>query len=73
MGDFNFDDRQEWGDWRRAAAAPQWGDGRRAAAAPRAAGAPLENDVLRAVLPAWADLWPALHPAADAEAALVGS
>uniref|UniRef100_A0A7S0J8R4 Endonuclease/exonuclease/phosphatase domain-containing protein n=1 Tax=Calcidiscus leptoporus TaxID=127549 RepID=A0A7S0J8R4_9EUKA len=46
-GDFNFDDRKTWGDWRR----------RTPARGPEA----LENRVLREVLPDWVDAWPAIH------------
>jgi len=46
-GDFNFDDRQTWGDWRRGT--------------PKRAPEALENRVLNEVLPDWVDVWPAVH------------
>jgi len=46
-GDFNFDDTQEWGDWRRKCQRPA---------------SELENRVLSEVLPSFADQWPILRP-----------
>mmetsp|Transcript_40226 Transcript_40226/g.92478 ORF Transcript_40226/g.92478 Transcript_40226/m.92478 type:complete len:328 (-) Transcript_40226:59-1042(-) len=47
-GDFNFDDTRTWGDWRLQASQRN--------------PATLENNVLRAVLPQFVDVWPAVNP-----------
>ena len=53
VGDFNFDDKQTWGDWRLA--------GGHVLAGRRREGAQLENTVLGRLLPRFVDVWPALH------------
>mmetsp|Transcript_51511 Transcript_51511/g.159763 ORF Transcript_51511/g.159763 Transcript_51511/m.159763 type:complete len:329 (-) Transcript_51511:166-1152(-) len=47
-GDFNFDDTQTWGDWRRKAPALSLDE--------------VENNVLQQVLPSFCDTWRAVHP-----------
>mmetsp|Transcript_30872 Transcript_30872/g.69356 ORF Transcript_30872/g.69356 Transcript_30872/m.69356 type:complete len:243 (+) Transcript_30872:494-1222(+) len=60
VGDFNFDDTQQWGDWRRAYTSSTE---TAATVIPRKRPSnELENCVLRQVLPDFEDQWPLLRP-----------
>ena len=60
VGDFNFDDKKEWGSWRRPPSRPSPSFSQLATASPAPA-APLENEVLAEIYPDYLDAWPVVN------------